>query len=288
MHAMRSQLGPHHVQLADSFAGVLEAAPLFAPDVIVLQEGFAASAGLAAISDLRANLATRSIPILYIPSDTGAGEPALALDLGAADYIQPPVNGEELCQRIAALVRRKRLADRLRARLSDELRQALTDSLTGLHNRRYAEAYLARHLSQTSGQPTAVLLLDLDRFKTVNDRYGHAMGDQVLREVAGWIRASVRSVDLVARLGGEEFLVILPDTSAADARKVAERIRRDVRRAGAVLPGPGAPSITVSAGVALASAGRAETTDALINRADRALYASKRSGRDRVSIDRAA
>jgi len=214
----------------------------------------------------------------------------MALDLGANDYVVPPVHNDELAERVGSLLRRKRLSDRLRRGLRDQLKSALTDPLTGLHNRRYALAHLDRQLSAARAQktPISLLMLDLDRFKSINDRFGHAVGDAVLREVGTRLASAVRNIDLVARLGGEEFLVVMPGASEADAGRVAERIRRDVRRAGSCLPKNAGQTITLSAGLAVAVPEDHFEAEELIARADQALYASKQSGRDRVSIHQAA
>ena len=285
-----SALGEHAVSVADSVGDLVDRGGPLPPDAIVLHEDFAGGTGMGAIVEIRSRVHSRHTPILFVPRRARLVQPTLALDLGANDYILPPVRPDELCQRVSGLVRRNKIADRLRRSLRAELKSALTDSLTGLHNRRYALAHLARVLDRADrdGTPVALLMLDIDRFKEVNDRFGHQMGDAVLREASERIRNAVRSVDLVARVGGEEFLVVMPGASAADAARVADRIRRDVRGAARVLPLDAGRDITLSAGIAVATGEAHVTSQDLIDRADRALYVSKDAGRDRVSVHRAA
>ena len=164
---------------------------------------------------------------------------------------------------------------------------ALTDELTGLYNRRYVSAHLGElvaRLAEGGGAGTAVMLLDIDHFKLVNDRYGHPAGDEVLRELAGRVLRQVRSVDLVGRLGGEEFIVVTPETNLAGAIVVAERIRAAVAGEPFVLhDGAGVLPVTISIGVAV-TAGADDKPETLLKRADDALYDAKNAGRNRVVI----
>ncbi|MGL4289307.1 MAG: diguanylate cyclase, partial [Phreatobacter sp.] len=165
----------------------------------------------------------------------------------------------------------------------------ITDGLTGLHNRRYMESHLGTLVEQAAmrGKPLSVLILDIDFFKSVNDTYGHDAGDEVLREFAARVRKNVRGIDLACRLGGEEFVVIMPDTDAGVASIVAERIR--ARVAGEPFPiqkGARAIDITVSIGMAQRRSND-DGADVVIKRADQALYRAKRDGRNRVVLDAA-
>lgn len=166
--------------------------------------------------------------------------------------------------------------ERTRAEL---LRLSTTDPLTGLRNRRSllerAEQEIAR--AARHGTPLSLLVLDMDRFKAINDRYGHAEGDRVLVRLADCLRAELRASDVAGRLGGEEFAVVLPEAAASGALEVAERIRRCVETC---CFGEHPPAATVSIGAATWSAG--ETVEALLRRADEALYAAKAAGRNRV------
>ena len=236
------------------------------------------------VSQCRASELFRQLPILLIAADRDLPRLAKGLDLGANDYLIRPVDRNELLARTNIQIRRKRLQERLNQNYRRSLELALTDELTGLYNRRYLFAHLDELIERVNhdGIGAAVLLIDIDHFKRVNDTYGHAAGDDVLRELAARATNTVRSVDLVARLGGEEFVVVMPETGPAIAAAVAERLRLAVasepfalRAGGAGLP------VTISIGVTTAAA-RGEDRDCLLKRADDALYRAKADGRDRV------
>ncbi|MGE5272073.1 MAG: PleD family two-component system response regulator [Thiohalocapsa sp.] len=234
------------------------------------------------VSQWRAKESLRQLPILLMARDDELPRLAKGLDLGANDYLVRPVDRNELLARVRTQLRRKRLQERLRSNYRRSLSLALTDELTGLYNRRYLFAHLNEVLarSDTVGE-TAVMLFDIDHFKQVNDRYGHPAGDEVLRELAGRAMRQVRSVDLVGRLGGEEFVVVMPETSLGGAVVVAERLRAAVADQPFVLPEERTSlSVTVSIGIAVSGAD--ETQESLLKRADDALYEAKRGGRNRT------
>jgi two-component system cell cycle response regulator len=236
------------------------------------------------VSQLRANESGRDLPILLMADDGELPRLAKGLDLGANDYLIRPVDRNELLARVRNQIRRKQLQQRLRANYRRSLSLALTDELTGLYNRRYVFAHLNELLSRMpeTGNQTAVMLFDIDHFKQVNDRHGHPAGDEVLRELAARAMRQVRSVDLVGRLGGEEFVVVMPETSLAGAAVVAERVRAAVGEELFMLPGGGRTlPVTISAGVAVTENG-GETLEMLLKRADEALYAAKNAGRNRI------
>ncbi len=167
----------------------------------------------------------------------------------------------------------------------------MTDPLTGLHNRRYALPHLARiaERAQTAGRQFAVMVLDLDRFKSINDTWGHGAGDAVLIEVAERLKSNLRAVDLIARIGGEEFLIALPDTTLEAAQATAERLRRVVGDRPVPLPnGNGSIPVTLSIGLALGADPAAGSVEDLIGLADRALLGSKADGRNQVKVGRSA
>ena len=166
---------------------------------------------------------------------------------------------------------------------------AITDGLTGLHNRRYMESHLAKLVDQATarGKALTVLVLDIDYFKSVNDNYGHDCGDDVLREFALRVRKSIRGIDLACRMGGEEFVVVMPETDMAVATTVAERLRR--RIAGEpfkIQQGNTSIDVTISVGIA-ALESQNDSAPLLLKRADQALYRAKRDGRNRVVADAA-
>jgi len=242
--------------------------------------------GLRLCSHFRAQEETRRLPILLILDDFDARRLAKALDLGVNDYLIRPIDRNELIARARTQIRRRRYQDRLRENYERSLSLALTDSLTGLHNRRYIERHLEgliRRAHETS-RALSLMMIDIDRFKSVNDTYGHAAGDEVLRGIARRVGDGLRNFDLVARFGGEEFVVLMPDTKGDDAAKVAERVRRRVAGEPFVIAAaPGRLAVTVSIGVA--AAGGEDTPDELLKRADAALYRAKDAGRDRVVAD---
>jgi two-component system, cell cycle response regulator len=236
------------------------------------------------VSQLRANESGRDLPILLMADDGELPRLAKGLDLGANDYLIRPVDRNELLARVRTQIRRKRLQERFRANYRRSLSLALTDELTGLYNRRYVFAHLNELLARMpeGGNDTAVMLFDIDHFKQVNDRHGHPAGDQVLRELAGRAMRQVRSVDLVGRLGGEEFIVVMPETSLAGATVVAERVRAAVAEELFELQGEGRMlPVTISAGIAVIGQVN-DGLEGLLKRADDALYAAKNAGRNRV------
>jgi two-component system cell cycle response regulator len=235
------------------------------------------------VSQCRANESFRQLPILLIAEDRDLCRLAKGLDLGANDYLIRPVDRNELLARTATQVRRKRLQDRLQESYRRSLSLALTDELTGLYNRRYLFAHLDELIGRVhkDGISAAVLLFDIDHFKQVNDTYGHPAGDDVLRELAARTVNSVRSVDLVARFGGEEFVVVMPETDLAIAASVAERVRAAVAREPFALRGIG-EKLLVTISVGVAAAGDQDDRDKLLKRADDALYAAKTRGRNCV------
>jgi|SRR5579884_3026460 len=235
------------------------------------------------VSQWRANEALRELPILLVADDAELPRLAKGLDLGANDYLIRPVDRNELLARVRTQIRRKRLQQRLRENYRRSLSLALTDELTGLYNRRYVFAHLNELLGrmQEGGGKTTVMLFDIDHFKQVNDRYGHPAGDEVLRELADRAMRYVRSVDLVGRLGGEEFIVVMPETSLPGAVVVAERLRIAMADEPFVLQSGEKLPVTVSIGIAETAAGE-DGLEALLKRADDALYAAKNSGRNRV------
>ena len=239
--------------------------------------------GLRLMSELRARPSTRHAEMCIVLPPGRRDLAAMALDLGANDLVIAPFDPRELALRLETLVRRKRLADRLRASLRDNMRLSVRDPLTGLHNRRYAMPHLGHIAARAtqSGRSFAAMLLDIDRFKSVNDRFSHAAGDAVLVEVARRLADNLRAVDLLARIGGEEFLVVLPDTDLSEARAAAERLCRVVELRPIALPGGGAVPITVSIGLAI---GNGPPAQEVLNQADLALMQAKAEGRNQVMM----
>jgi two-component system, cell cycle response regulator len=238
------------------------------------------------VSQCRTNELFRQLPILLIAADRDLPRLAKGLDLGANDYLIRPVDRNELLARTGIQIRRKRLQDRLSENYHRSMSLALADELTGLYNRRYLLAHLDELVARVNrdGVGAALLLVDIDHFKRVNDTYGHAAGDDVLRELSARAMKAVRSVDLVARLGGEEFVVVMPETDPTIAAAVAERLRLAVAGEPFIIRASGERlRITVSIGVTTATPWR-EHRDRLLKRADDALYQAKAQGRDRCVV----
>jgi two-component system, cell cycle response regulator len=236
------------------------------------------------VTQCRASEMFRQLPILLIAEESDLHRLAKGLDLGANDYLIRPVDRNELLARTGTQIRRKRLQDRLQENYRRSLSLALTDELTGLYNRRYLLAHLDELIERVNHDhiSAAILLFDIDHFKQVNDTYGHAAGDDVLRELAARAMNSVRSVDLVARLGGEEFVVVMPETDIIIATAVAERLRLAVARESFSIGAGGIKRVvTVSIGVTAAAEG-GDCREELLKRADDALYDAKTAGRNRV------
>lgn len=256
-----------------------------------------AAAGLRLISSLRANAATRHAGVLVLQTNRDPALGAQALDLGADDLMSDGFDADELTLRLKSLMQRKQMDAEMRATFRTGVNAALHDPLTGLHNRRYAMPHLTRiaqHAAQT-GKPFAVMVADLDHFKQINDSFGHAGGDAVLVEVAARLRDALRASDLVARIGGEEFMIVMPGTTLADAQQVAVRICDGISGTPFDLPCKAGPiSVTVSIGMAIGDVGMdgeadvADLGSQVLDQADKALYSAKMRGRNRVTLSRPA
>lgn len=251
-------------------------------DLLIVSLNLKKEDGLRLCSHLRSNERTRSVPILMVAAEENLDRIAQGLELGAHDYIMRPVDRNELLARARTQIRRKRFQERLRANYEVSLSMALTDSLTGLYNRRYLEVHLQKLLQKNREQKKSlcVLMLDIDHFKKVNDTYGHAVGDEVLKTFAFRLHDNLRSFDLVARLGGEEFVVVMPDTTEELAFFVAERLRRSIGEKPFRCKTPeGQLTVTTSIGGAFIEPGE-HTVEDILSRADKMLYDAKENGRN--------
>jgi two-component system cell cycle response regulator len=193
------------------------------------------------------------LPILIITEQGDDEMVVRALDLGVNDYIVRPVDPNELVARSLTQMRRKSYNDRLRANVQQTIELAVTDPLTGLSNRRYLDNHISTlfNRSMARGRPLSVLIADIDRFKQINDTYGHDAGDDIIREFANRVRSTVRGADLACRYGGEEFVVVMPDTSPEIAASVAERLRSVIETVPFVVKGSGQElQVTASFGIA--------------------------------------
>ncbi|QEL22388.1 PleD family two-component system response regulator [Bosea sp. F3-2] len=246
--------------------------------------------GLRLCSQLRSLERTRNISVLLMGEVEDRARILRGLDIGAHDFLLRPIDRNELLARVRTQVRRKRFTERLRDSVQSSMEMAVMDQLTGLHNRRFMTSRLAMMFDESAlrARSLSILLLDVDHFKAVNDSWGHDAGDEVLREFANRVRACTRGIDLVARMGGEEVVVVLPDTGRDAAYQVAERIRERVESEPfAIQNNTRDIRVTVSVGVANRRAGDASSAD-IMKRADDALYRAKAGGRNRVIVASAA
>jgi two-component system, cell cycle response regulator len=253
-------------------------------DLVIVSLGLENYDALRLCSQLRSLDRTRNLPILAITEPDNTARMVRGLEIGVNDYLLRPIDKNELLARVRTQVRKRRYTERLRDSFQMSIEMAITDALTGLSNRRYMESHLATLIEQaaTRGKSLAALVLDIDYFKAINDSHGHDAGDDVLRDFALRIKRSIRGIDLACRYGGEEFVIIMPETDMAVAAMVAERLRRRVAADPfAVAQGTRHIPVTISIGIA-GLRGKEDTAASLLKRADEALYRAKRDGRNRV------
>src|SRR5581483_9003994 len=270
------------------------------PDLVLLDIWLPDIDGYQICREIMERLGAAAPPVIFLTARTETAARVAGLDAGAVDYIPKPFEIDEVVARVRAALRSKAVRDALAA-------QAATDPLTGLLNRGQLDVRAAEALAlaRRHGRPLAALMVDIDHFKRINDTYGHQAGDAVLREVAGRIRRVSRASDVVGRYGGEEFVLLLPETDAAGALAMAEKVRREISTRQIVLPdvpAPAAPATLEAGAEAQARAGRREVwiqvsvgvagataqmldPAALYAAADRALYRAKAAGRNRVVLD---
>ena len=230
------------------------------------------------------------IPIILVTARDSTADKIEGLDAGADDYLTKPVNFPELEARVRSMLRIKQLQDQLDQKnrelelMNKRLRKlSITDGLTELFNHRHIHELLQEEFerSNRSGEPIAVAMLDLDHFKKVNDTYGHPTGDVILYETAQILRETAREIDMPGRYGGEEFIVILPNTVEDAAARFAERVRQRVNEH-AFRDEATEVRMTLSCGVASFPGDGIESPETLLKRADEALYRAKESGRNRM------
>ena len=260
------------------------------PDLILLDVMMPKMDGMEVVRRLKSNKTLPFIPVIMQTALDSTENKVEGLDAGADDYITKPINFAELEARVNSLLRIKRLQSDLAARekelseLNDKLRQiSLTDGLTQIENRRSLEERLHdmwQH-SVRLHEPIALVMCDIDKFKSVNDNYGHQAGDSVLKEFAQLLKDEAREIDRVGRYGGEEFLLILPGTVLDAAVTFAERLRDKVERHTFTYAG-GTLCRTMSCGVAASPHPRVKDQEALLKASDDALYVAKETGRNRV------
>ncbi len=253
-------------------------------DCIIVSTAFSDYDPLRLCSQLRTLDRTRFVPIMLLADQGEDARLARGLELGVNDYLVRPIDQHELVARLVTQIKRKRYNDHLRESVAQTIEMAVTDGLTGLHNRRYLDSHLTTLFERARNRrrPLSLMITDIDRFKAINDTYGHDVGDEVLREFAARLRKNVRGIDLACRMGGEEFVVVMPDTEGPVAEKVAERIRAQIADTPFVV-GADRREITVTVSVGVSAMMReADAVEAMMKRADLALYEAKNGGRNRV------
>lgn len=251
------------------------------PDLIISDVMMPGMDGFAMAEQLQKSELTKSIPIVFVTAMSQTENLSHGLNLGAVDYITKPFRALELEARVRSALRLKTAQDDLRRANAELTDLAMIDSLTELKNPRFVNEYLAQALPHSAryGEPLSILMIDLDHFKKVNDTHGHLVGNDVLKELANILRTQARQADAVCRYGGEEFLVISPNTSLSAASLLGERLRSTV----SCYNFPGVPwTVTVSIGIATYEPKRDRDANALIARADSALYLAKNEGRNVV------
>ena len=293
---------PHAVEYLSSQDVLRDDASRYSPDAyVIFSETSRDLENL--LPELRERSHLRHASVLVLYPDDADDVATTALNLGASDIAAASSSGAEIAWRIDAMLDRKSLQDQLRTANEQSYRAAATDPLTGLYNRRYAEAYIADTLvsAQETGQNFVMMLTDIDHFKQVNDVHGHVVGDLVLCAVAERLRENVRACDLVSRHGGEEFLIVMPNTTESEALHTAERLRLAMTSLPVETPN-GAVPVTISVGVASGKAQVARTEQsgnifsqpdylrpsvfgAVLEAADTALYRAKELGRNRVEFN---
>ena len=275
---LRRDLEAHGWDVTEAHDGVeaLELCRAQPPDILLLDVEMPRLNGYQVLAALRQDAELAEIPVIFLTARSTSDHVAEGLRRGAHDYLRKPFETPELMARLLVARRTKDLRDQLRARNVELERLATTDMLTDLDNRRSVQRRLEEAISRSArhGTPLSIVLIDIDHFKQVNDRHGHQVGDEVLREVAARLRTRLRLEDSCGRWGGEEFLLVLQDTDGEAATVVAEDLRARVADrpvGGAALP------VTISLGVA---EWQGDAEDALIQRADVALYEAKAGGRN--------
>lgn len=257
-------------------------------DLTVISLSLQNSDGLRLCSQIRSLERTRHLPIIILVEPGDEARLMRGLDMGVNDYLMRPVDRHELLARIKTQIKRKRHSDFLRHRLAETVEQSITDALTGLQNRRYMEGHMKTLVADClrTGRRLSMLVADIDHFKLVNDTYGHDAGDAILREFSVRLKRNTRGMDLACRLGGEEFVIIMPDTEIARAYQVGERLRACI--AAETFDAGGGVQIRVTASVGLSTLERSDDTpETIFKRADNALYAAKKRGRNRVVAEAA-
>jgi len=278
-------LAPHHtVSVEAQPEAAMARAVEDKVDVIIISLSLQNFDALRLCGQIRAQERTRHLPILLIAGPDDRARVLQGLELGVSDWIARPVDRNELVARVRTQLRYKRYADALREQLRETVELASFDPLTGLNNRRFLERHLARLIDDARARcsPLALMIVDIDHFKRVNDTFGHDVGDEILKAFSQRLRAVIRAGDLLCRLGGEEFVMVLPGADAANAASIAERARLAIEQEDFAVASASRP-LAITASIGLAEGGETQDWRELYRRADQALYRAKTEGRNRVN-----
>lgn len=281
-HIAHTGMNCHIVTSSEDMLALLKKEPI---DVCLVSLRLATEDGLRVLAEFKAQEETRALPVVVYSDEGDIGRIAKALDIGASDYIFKPIDALELQARLRTQIRHKRAYDRLRLSYEKNMTMAVTDPLTGVYNRHYMERNLPRVFDRAKSEkkPVSVLIIDIDHFKSINDTYGHFAGDQVLQEVVRRMNANIRFFDMVVRLGGEEFAIILPEAGFEVAAKVAERMLATIAGKPFTVKAPAVLELPVTVSIGLATTGPAgSTAEEILHKADAALYRAKQAGRNRI------
>lgn len=255
-------------------------------DLIIVSTQLEDMDGLRLASHFKSGEETRHIPVLILVDEEDQRTMLKGLEMGINDYLRIPVDINEMQARVKTQIRRRKYQEALRANYQQSVSMAITDGLTGLYNRHYLNVHLENTVRQcmASSKSLSLMIMDMDHFKQVNDSHGHDTGDAVLKQLSDIIVRTTRSSDLAARFGGEEFVVLMPETDQQAAQEAAERMRKAVESATFKIPGSDATlQKTISIGVAYLNFMGDNATD-LLKRADQALYRAKNGGRNQVQV----
>jgi two-component system cell cycle response regulator len=248
-------------------------------DIVIVNTELSSCDALRICAKILNNPTTRNIPILSLIEEDDHEMAVKALDLGISDYIIVPINQDEIKARVITQIRRKKFQDALKYNLVNNINLAQIDSLTGIYNRHHFNEKAAEALKNYN--ELSLIMIDLDYFKTINDTYGHLVGDEVLKQTAQRIKQSLRSKDLFARFGGEEFILLLPETDSNNAYSISERIRKAIESQPYQTDSI-KETISNTASFGIASFKNKDSLETLINRADQALYRAKAQGRNLI------
>lgn len=255
-------------------------------DLILMSTALGDADGLRLASQIKSQEEIRHVPVLVMVDEDDSRLMLKALEMGINDYMTMPIDKNEMTARIRTQIRRKRYQDALRMQYQKSVSMAVTDGLTGLYNRHFLNTHLDNMVRQSvkNGKKLAIMMMDMDHFKQVNDTHGHDVGDNVLKQLAALIIRMSRTTDLAARFGGEEFVLLMPETDEPSALVAANRIRAAVESTPFIIDFDGkAINKTISIGIAN-SHPDGDSAEALLKRADQALYSAKNSGRNQVKV----